>query len=203
MTSSNGNIFRVTGHLCGEFTSHRWIPPQRPVTWSFDIFFDLRVNKPLSKQSWGWGFEMLLRPLWSHSNAYTSMHGLEWWTDYAITRGLFWCLFPDWRSNKVTWWRHQMETFSALLALCVGNSPVTGEFPHKGQWREALIFSLICVWINRWVNNREAGDLRCYCAHYEVTVMPTHQCMDLSGELIMLSQEGYFGVYFPTWEAIR
>ena len=48
------NIFRVTGHLCGEFTGPRWIPAQRPVTWSFDIFFDLRLNKRLSKQSWGW-----------------------------------------------------------------------------------------------------------------------------------------------------
>ena len=44
-------------------------------------------------------------------------------------------------------WRHQMETFSALLAFCAGNSPVTGEFPaHKGQWRGALMFSLICAW---------------------------------------------------------
>ena len=43
--------------------------------------------------------------------------------------------------------------------------------PHKGQWREALMFSLICVWINRWVNNREAGDLRRHLAHYDVTVM--------------------------------
>ena len=58
MTSSNGNIFRVTGHLCGEFTGHRWIPhTQRPVTRSFDIFCDLRLNKRLSKQSWGWWFE--------------------------------------------------------------------------------------------------------------------------------------------------
>ena len=41
----------------------------------------------------------------------------------------------------VAWWRHQIETSSALLALCAGNSPVTGEFPtHKGQWREALIY---------------------------------------------------------------
>ena len=55
--------------------------------------------------------------------------------------------------------RHQMETFSALLALCAGNVPVTGEFPHKGQWRGALIF-FICTWINGWVNTREAGDLR-------------------------------------------
>ena len=48
MTLSNGNIFRVTGHLSGEFTGHRWIPPQRPVTRSFDVFFDLRLNKRLS-----------------------------------------------------------------------------------------------------------------------------------------------------------
>ena len=46
-----------------------------------------------------------------------------------------------------------------------------GNFPHKGHWRGALMFSLICVWINNWVNNREAGDLRCYRTHYDVTVM--------------------------------
>ena len=66
------------------------------------------------------------------------------------------------------WWHHQMETFSALLAICAGNSP---DSPHKGQWRVALMFSLICVWINGWVNNREAGDLRLYHAHYDATVM--------------------------------
>ena len=43
--------------------------------------------------------------------------------------------------------------------------------PHKGQWRGALMFSLICTWINNWVNNREAGDLKCHCTHYDVTVM--------------------------------
>ena len=43
--------------------------------------------------------------------------------------------------------------------------------PHKGQWRGALMFSVICVWINDWVNNREAGDLRRYRAHYDVIVM--------------------------------
>ena len=64
-----------------------------------------------------------------------------------------------------------METFSALLALCAGNSPVTGEFPHKGQWRGALMFTSICVWINYWAKNREAGDLRRHRAHYGVTVM--------------------------------
>ena len=73
--------------------------------------------------------------------------------------------------SACSWWRHQMETFSALLALCAGNSPVTGEFPHKGQWRGALMFTLICVWINYWAKNREAGDLRRHRAHYGVTVM--------------------------------
>ena len=58
----------------------------------------------------------------------------------------------------VAWWRHQMETFSALLALCAGNSPVQVTSPHKGQWRGALMFSLVYAWINDWINNREAGD---------------------------------------------
>ena len=52
----------------------------------------------------------------------------------------------------------------------IHRSPVN--FPHKGQWRGALMFSLICVWINGWVNNREAGDLRRYRAHYDVIVIP-------------------------------
>ena len=68
MTSSNGNNFHVTGHLCREFTGHRWIP-------------------------------------------------------------------------------------------------------HKGQWRGGLMFSLICAWINGWVNNHEADDLRCHRAHYDISVM--------------------------------
>ena len=61
ITSSNGNIFRVTGHLCGEFTGP-------PVTRSFDVFFDLCLNKRLSKQSWDWWFETLSGPLWRHRN---------------------------------------------------------------------------------------------------------------------------------------
>ena len=51
----------------------------------------------------------------------------------------------------------------------IHRSPVNS--PHKGQWRGALMFSLICVWINGWVNNREAGDLKRYRAHCDVTAM--------------------------------
>ena len=43
--------------------------------------------------------------------------------------------------------------------------------PHKGQWRGTMMFSLICTWINGWVNNRKADDLRRHRAHYDVTVM--------------------------------
>ena len=69
------------------------------------------------------------------------------------------------------WWRHQVETFSALLAICAVNSPVTGEFPHKNQWRGAVMFSLICASIKGWINNVEAGDLRRRRALYDVSVM--------------------------------
>ena len=70
MTSSNGNFFRVTGHLCGEFTGPRWIPRTKASDASFDVFFDLRLNKRLSKQSSGWWFETLSHPLWRHCNAH-------------------------------------------------------------------------------------------------------------------------------------
>ena len=77
-----------------------------------------------------------------------------------------------------------METWSPLLAICAGNSSVSGEFPtHKGQWRGALMFSLICAWINAWVNNRGAGDLRRQRAHYKVTVMIFVLCLVISDDI--------------------
>ena len=51
IASLNGNIFRVTGPLCGNSPVTGEFPSQRPVTRSFDVFFDLRLNKRLSKQS--------------------------------------------------------------------------------------------------------------------------------------------------------
>ena len=68
MTSSNGNIFRVTGPLCGEFIGHRWIPLTKASDAELWCFFDLRLNKRLSKQSWGWWFETPSRSLWRYCN---------------------------------------------------------------------------------------------------------------------------------------
>ena len=59
-------------------------PAQRPVTRSFDVFFDLHLNKRLSKQWWGWWFDTLSSPLWRHRNAGVNMilgptsHGILW-----------------------------------------------------------------------------------------------------------------------------
>ena len=71
MTSSNGNSFRVTGPLCGEFTGPGEFPTQRPVTRKFDVFFDLCLNKRLSKQPWGWWFETLSWSLWRQRNVHS------------------------------------------------------------------------------------------------------------------------------------
>ena len=68
-----------------------------------------------------------------------------------------------------------METLSALLAICAGNSPVPGEFPAQRPVTRSFDVSLICVWINGWVNNRDAGEFRCYRAHYDVSVMQSER----------------------------
>ena len=70
MTSSNGSIFREAGSLCGEFTGPGEFPKQRPVTRNFAVFFDLRPNKWLSKQPWGWWFETLSWSLWRQCNIF-------------------------------------------------------------------------------------------------------------------------------------
>ena len=69
--------------------------------------------------------------------------------------------------DDVIKWKHFPRNWPFVRGIHRG--PVNS--PHKGQWRGALMFSFICVWINNWVNNREADDLRRYSAHYDVIVM--------------------------------
>ena len=68
ITSSNGNIFRITDPLCGKFTGHRWIPHANASDAELWFFWYLRLNKRLSKQSRGWWFATPSRPLWRHCN---------------------------------------------------------------------------------------------------------------------------------------
>ena len=80
------------------------------------------------------------------------------------------------RKADSLWWRHQMVTFSASWRFVRGihRSPVN--ILHKGQWRGALQFSLICTWTNACVNSRDAGELRRHRTHYGVTLMLLNPC---------------------------
>ena len=118
--------------------------------------------------------------LWSRIYLITHMSAYYYWvimSNWVITqmlkthRG-----FQDWYMgwvdgfyihDDVIKWKHFPRYWPFVRGI--HRSPVN--YQHKGQWRGALMFSLICVWINDWVNNREAGDLRRYRAHYDVIVM--------------------------------
>ena len=67
-------------------------------------------------------------------------------------------LWYHWKEHMIhmTWWRHQMETFSTLLAHVTGSHWSLVNSPHKGQWYAALMFSLICTWINSYHCNGAA-----------------------------------------------
>ena len=107
----------------------------------------------------------------------------QWFSSQRASKvgsiSMSWCLMPlkplhrdplhiRWNSHDdVIKWEHfpHFEPF----VWGIHQSPVNS--PHNGQWHGALIFSLLCVWINGWVNHREAGDLRSHRAHYDVIVM--------------------------------
>ena len=69
--------------------------------------------------------------------------------------------------NDVIKWKHFPRYWPFVWGI--HRPPLNS--PHKSQWREALVFSFICAWINGWVNNREAGDLIRPRAHYDVIAM--------------------------------
>ena len=71
----------------------------------------------------------------------------------------------------IAWWRHKWEHFPGYWPFVRGIHRSLVNPPHKGQWRGALTFSLICAWINGWVNNRVACGLGRNRAHYDITVM--------------------------------
>ena len=74
---------------------------------------------------------------------------------------------PKTHHDDVNKWKHFPRYWPFVRGI--HRWPVNS--PHKGQWHGAFMFSLICTWINAWVNNHEADDLRRNHAHYDVTVM--------------------------------
>ena len=99
------DIFRPQNHS-GEFTGHRFIPSQRPLTRSFDVFFDLHLNKSLSKQSWCWWFETPSHSLWRHRNGLI----FNWWI---------------WTRTLDTYHWYQKEYFAENVAVCVNDDPIS------------------------------------------------------------------------------
>ena len=91
---------------------------------------------------------------------------LQFW---PFVLGIHWQAVSNMAGNHdgIIKWRHFPRYWPFVWGI--HRSPVNS--PHKCQWCGALMFSLICFWINHWVNNRETGDLRSYLAHYDVTVM--------------------------------
>ena len=89
MTSSNGNIFFVTGYSCGEFTGDRWFP--RTKASDAELWYFLSLNQWLSKQSRRWRFQMPSRSLWRHCNVNTNP-----WTSRSLM--LRW---PNFKRNRV------------------------------------------------------------------------------------------------------
>ena len=128
MTSSNENIFRVTGHLCGEFIANlwipltkasdtelwcflwindnRWFPKPRPVTRIFDVFYDLTLNKRLSKQSWGCWFETQSCSLWRHCNGMQCFRGACQISErfYHTISRLASFVRSDCKTSVTAWW---------------------------------------------------------------------------------------------------
>ena len=76
MTSWNGNIFRVTGPLCGEFTGHRWIPLTKATDAEHWCFLWSAPQQTLNNELRRWWFETQSRPLWRHSYALCILNGI-------------------------------------------------------------------------------------------------------------------------------
>ena len=117
-TSSNGETFSALLAICagnspvtGEF------PAQRPVTRSFDVFFDLRLNERLSKQLWGWWFETPSRPLWRHSNDLYRQQ--VFWFINHLSRNALPGSSHYWRHNgkivSTLQWRHMNVMVSQII----------------------------------------------------------------------------------------
>ena len=101
-------------------------------------------------------------------------NGLAWlgtraYKVFVVTNFLS-CIYHD----DVIKWKHFPRYWPFVWGI---QRPLVNS-PHKGQWRGALMFSLICVWINGWINNHEAGNLRRNCTHYDIIVMcRTNKCL--------------------------
>ena len=119
MTSSNGNIFRVTGFWWGESGVFR---SQRPVTWSFDGFLYLRLSNCLSNQWKHRWFEKPSRLLWRHCNGIRRARGYSGWKDVPWRRAAGWAQ----SFGQMTLWPEIMKSLSPQLRCLTTTGIITG-----------------------------------------------------------------------------
>ena len=101
-----------------------------------------------------------------------------------IAMAVYWSHEPNIlnKYDDVIKWKH----FPPYWPFVQGTHRGPGNVPYKGQWRGALMFSLICVCINGWVNTREAGDLSGYRDHYDVIVKVNKTNVDPLQNIVVL-----------------
>ena len=135
----------------------------------------LSIPKLQRLHRWSLGMDKLFHPIHYNVYNYLSMLGLPnchdmcstvWIIKILITTKRMFERFND-HHDDVIKWKHFPRYWPFVRGI--HRSPVNS--PHKGQWRGALMFTLICTRINGWVNTIEAGDLRRYLPHYGVIVM--------------------------------
>ena len=160
---------RATSHHLSQGLHHTMIPPYF-TTIAIPIHLVVTPHRNISVSHYDIHFDIgISQTLFHHNKKDISSYHIP----YIITQ-----------------WRYPYHTTESMMTSSSGNifrvpghlwggihrptvnSPHKGKvFQHKGQWRGALMFSLICALMNDWVKNREAGDLRRHRTHYDVTVI--------------------------------
>ena len=140
-------------------------PAQRPVTRSFDVFFDLRLNKRLSKQSWGWWFETLPRPLGRHSN----VKRMDLWIEIGVGVGCE----DEFAFSQIVWYViHWKMAWSWHLR---NNRKLHGLIKDKQSCRKLfqLMYSRVNYHIEAWTKYTDcAGDVSNCIFFYNIGLKP-------------------------------
>ena len=123
-------FFRVTGPLCGEFTGDQWNPSQRPVTRSIYVFFDLRLNKQLIKQSLGRWFESPSSSLWRHcSDNVGIILGIS-------KKRLLWLFLNKIETHFI--WRRECGCVNRGWSVLIGT--LWNRWPYEDKWNYKNIY---------------------------------------------------------------
>ena len=135
MTSSNGNILRVTGPLWGESTGDQWIPSQRPMTQRSNVFFDLHLNERLSKQSKCSYYDVIVMGLWQHFQLLYADIGPRLSTK-TVLPGMG---FPLWRWGG---------SLIFIMGICTGKTASLYWFRHVITLNWWLLTSLTQIYVS-------------------------------------------------------